>query len=157
MSAPQREEYTVTEIDKPFYGVYYGQAALPMKPETLYILESQRLKNCKVFDFETESYGSVYDMQKLEGKDLYEVYLSGSKSLLRIENPDARTDRELIIFRDSFGSAVAPLLVSEYKSVTLVDIRYISSAVLERYIDFSGQDVLFLYSTLVLNNANTIK
>lgn len=157
MSAPQREEYTVTEMDKPFYGVYYGQAALPMKPETLYILESQRLKNCKVFDFETESYESVYDMQKLEGKDLYEVYLSGSKSLLRIENPDARTDRELIIFRDSFGSAVAPLLVSEYKSVTLVDIRYISSAVLERYIDFSGQDVLFLYSTLVLNNANTIK
>lgn len=157
MPAPKAEDFTKTEINRPFYGVYYGQAALPMEPETLYILESERLKNCRVYDFETESYNAVYDLQKLAGKDLYEVYLSGPKSLLRMENPDAKTDRELILFRDSFGSAIAPLLVSEYKSVTLVDIRYISSAVLERYIDFSGQDVLFLYSSLVLNNANTIK
>ncbi len=157
MPAPQMEEFTVAEIDRPFYGVYYGQAALPMKPEGLYILESERLKNCRVFDFETESYKAVYDMEKLEGKDLYEIYLSGPKSLLQIENPDAATDRELIIFRDSFGSAIAPLLLGEYKTVTLVDIRYISSAALDRHLDFTGQDVLFLYSTLVLNNANTIK
>ena len=157
MTAPAAEDFTVTKVDRPFYGVYYGQAALPMKPDDMYILESRRLASCRVFDFETEGYGSVYDAQKLEGKDLYEVYLSGLKSLLRIENPDAQTDRELIIFRDSFGSAVAPLLVSEYKTVTLVDIRYISSAQLHRYLDFTGQDVLFLYSSLVLNNANTIK
>lgn len=157
MPAPKAEDFTKTEISKPFYGVYYGQAALPMKPETMYILENARLKNCRVFDFETESYKAVYDLEKLDGKDLYEIYLSGSKSLLQIENPDAATDRELILFRDSFGSAIAPLLVSEYKTVTLVDIRYLSSAQLDRYLEFHGQDVLFLYSSLVLNNANTIK
>lgn len=157
MPAPKAEEFTLTQIQKPFYGVYYGQAALPMEPETLYILENERLENCRVFDFETERSNAVYDMEKLDGKDLYEVYLSGAKSLLRIENPNASTQRELILFRDSFGSAIAPLLLSEYKTVTLVDIRYLSSAQLDRYLDFCGQDVLFLYSSLVLNNANTIK
>ena len=157
MPAPEAESFNKTQIDRPFCGVYYGQAALPMDSESLYILESDRLDRCRVYDYETETYNAIYDLQKVDSKDLYDVYLSGAKSLLRIENPTAKTDRELIIFRDSFGSSIAPLLVSEYKTVTLVDIRYISSALLERYLTFDGQDVLFLYSTLVLNNSNTLK
>ena len=85
------------------------------------------------------------------------MFLSGSVSLLTIENPAAQTDRELIIFRDSFGSSIAPLLVQGYKTVTLVDIRYLSPAMLGRFIDFHGQDVLFLYSTLVLNNGQSLQ
>ena len=149
--------FTQTALERPFYGVYYGQAALPMEPETLYIMENEILSQCKVYDLETDSYLDVYNMDMLTGKDLYDVFLSGSKSMLTIENPNAGTDRELIIFRDSFGSSIAPLLVRDYARVTLVDIRYLSSQLLDRFMDFHGQDVLFLYSTLVLNNSNTIK
>ena len=154
---PRREDYTVTTLDRPFYGVYYGQAALPMEPDELKILESDLLKGCSVYDYETGKTNQVYDAAKLESKDLYDVFLSGPKSLLRIDNPNASSDRELIIFRDSFGSAIAPLLVQGYKTVTLVDIRYLQSNMLGKYLTFAGQDVLFLYSTLVLNNSSTIK
>lgn len=157
MPAPTSDAFTPKEIDKPFYGVYYGQAALPMEPDQLVYLESQQLKDCRVFNFATNAYSDVYDLTKENSKDLYDVFLSGPQSLLRIENPNAATERELIIFRDSFGSAIAPLLVSEYKTVTLVDIRYISMDMLEKYLEFNGQDVLFLYSTLVINNSSTIK
>ena len=149
--------FTKTALERPFYGVYYGQAALPMDPETLYIMENEILSQCKVYDLETDSYLDVYNMDMLTSKDLYDVFLSGSKSMLTIENPNAETDRELIIFRDSFGSSIAPLLVRDYAKVTLVDIRYLSSQMLDRFMEFKGQDVLFLYSTLVLNNSNTIK
>jgi hypothetical protein len=154
---PAAEDYRKTPLEKPFYGVYYGQAALPMEPETLYIMESDLLDGCRVYDYETGKYGAVYDMGKLSSRDLYDVYLSGAKSLLTIENPAAGNDRELIVFRDSFGSSMVPLLVNGYSKVTLVDIRYIQSSMLPQYIDFHGQDVLFLYSTLVLNNSSTIK
>ncbi len=157
ITAPKAEDYTKTPIEKPFYGVYYGQAALPMEPETIYVMESQLLRDCKVFDYESNSYTSVYDMTRLNSRDLYDVFLSGSRSLLRIDNPNAKTDRELIVFRDSFGSSMVPLLVQDYKTVTVVDIRYINMQVLPQFIDFHGQDVLFLYSTLVLNNSSTIK
>ena len=50
-----------------------------------------------------------------------------------------------------------PLLLADYKTVTVVDIRYIQMVLLDRFIDFRGQDVLLLYSTLVLNNSETIK
>ena len=151
------DDYTVVALSRPFYGVYYGQAALPMEPEIMYYLQSELLDSCTVYDYETGKTGAVYDMGKLNSRDLYDVFLSGSRSLLTIENPNAATDKELIVFRDSFGSAMVPLLVQDYARVTLVDIRYIQMDVLDRFIEFHGQDVLLMYSTLVLNNSSTIK
>ena len=78
-------------------------------------------------------------------------------SLLTIENPNADTDRELVIFRDSFGSSLAPLLVPGYAKVTLADIRYLLSSQMGKYLTFTDQDVLFLYSAPVLNNSETLK
>ena len=157
VSEPKSEDYIPTLVSQNFYGVYYGQAALPMQPEELYIMESDQLNACTVYNHETGSYQSVYDMEKLAGTDPYDVYLSGAQALLTIENPAATTDKELILFRDSFGSSLAPLLVQGYRSVTLVDIRYVGSAVLGEYLDFHGQDVLFAYSTLILNNSTSLK
>ena len=62
-----------------------------------------------------------------------------------------------MIFRDSFGSSIAPLLVQSYAKVTLVDIRYMRMEMLQRLIGFENQDVLFLYSTLVLNNPDAFQ
>lgn len=148
---------TPVTVDRPFYGVYYGQAALPMDPETVYTLENELISGCTVYNHETGKTTSIYDQEKLESRDLYDSYLSGAAALLTIENPDAGTDRELIVFRDSFGSSLVPLLVKDYRTVTVVDIRYIAADLLGGYVDFHGQDVLFLYSTLVLNNSSTLK
>ena len=99
----------------------------------------------------------MYDMSKLDSGDPYNMYLSGARvGLVQIENPNAATDKKLFVFRDSFGSSIAPLLVQDYASVTLIDIREIPSAnlqMLANYIslDFTGADVLMLYSTTVLN------
>ena len=150
-------DYTPTLVTRQFYGVYYGQAALPMQPEALYILESPLLANCRVYNYDNKTYGPVYDLAKRSGADPYDVYLSGSQALLTIENPNAKTDRELIVFRDSFGSSLLPLLAQNYRSVTLVDTRYIASDLVGQYLNFRGQDVLFAYSTLILNNSISLK
>ena len=155
VTVPERIPATV--LDRPFYGVYYGQAALPMEPDALAILEYDYLKSCTVYDHETGKTASVYDMTKLDSRDLYDVYLSGARALLTIENSNGKTDKELIVFRDSFGSSMVPLLIQDYSKVTLVDTRYISSDLLDQFIDFQGQDVLFLYSTLILNSSSAIK
>lgn len=158
VTAPKGEDYSPIQSERPFYGVYYGQAALPMEPDALIWLESETLRQCAVYDYETGKTGAVYDTAKLtESRDPYDVFLSGARALLTIENPNAKTDRELIVFRDSFGSSMVPLLLEDYAKVTLVDIRYVSSAKLDSFLDFHGQDVLFLYSTLVLNNSASLK
>lgn len=157
MSVPICDGWTAVPVSKPFYGVYYGQSSLPLSPETLYYMEHPVLEHCRVFDYEENAEIPVYSTDRADGMDAYEMFLSGSKALLTIENPDALTDRELIVFRDSFGSSLVPYLAGSYRSITLVDIRYIQPDVLGRFLTIQNQDVLFLYSTLVLNNSKTLK
>lgn len=154
---PGQGDYTPVNLERPFYGVYYGQAALPMEPETMTILTSEALENCIVTNLETGKTTGIYDMEKLTSPDLYDVFLSGAVSLMTIDNPNAPDQKELIVFRDSFGSSLAPLLAQSYSRITLVDIRYVSSQMLDAFLTFDGQDVLFLYSTLILNNSATLK
>ena len=157
VTKPELEDYTVTELERHFYGVYYGQAALPMDPEPMYLLENDLLSSCVVTNHETGKVGSVYDMDKLTSRDLYDVYLSGPVALLTIENPNAATDKELIVFRDSFGSSLIPLLIADYAQVTVIDTRYIVTEYIAGFVEFTDQDVLMLYSTLVLNNSDSLR
>ena len=50
-----------------------------------------------------------------------------------------------------------PGLTIKAKKITLIDIRYIHPDLLEHYIQFKDQDVLFLYSTLSLNHGEIFK
>jgi len=157
MGAAAGEDYTQVKLDAPFYGVYFGQAALPMEPEEMYILQSDSLDGCTVIDPITGVETSVYNMGKLTSPDLYDVFLSGAQPILTIENPQGKPEKELVIFRDSYGSSLAPLLLSDYSRVTLVDIRYIHPDEVGNYVNFQSQDVLFLYSALILNNGRSLK
>ncbi len=156
-TASDYSELSLASLSKPFYGVYRGQSALPLEGENLQYFKGGYIDSLKVYDFEHSKEIPVYDMKKADGKDPYEMYLSGSISLMSIDNPKATTDKELIVFRDSFGSSIAPLLASGYSKVTLVDIRYISSFVIGNFVDFENADILFLYSTLVLNNSEQFR
>ncbi len=150
------DDYSETVYDQ-FHGVYRGQSALPLPAENLVYLSNDILDHCTVHHFETGKDTGIYEPEKLHGKDAYDVFLGGADALLTITNPNAATERELILFRDSFGSSLAPLLVKDYASVTLVDLRYVSSSILDQFIDFHGQDVLFLYSPSVYNNSTMLK
>lgn len=159
MGTDATAKYTVNELDNPFCGVYLGQYALPTEPDTIRYLTNSTLQNCIVTYYDTgmPQIGQMYNMEKAYGKDPYEMFLSGSSPLITIENPAANTHKELILFRDSFGSSIAPLLAQGYKKITIVDIRYIQSNFLGNYITFENQDVLFLYSTTLLNNSTALR
>jgi hypothetical protein len=148
-------KFTENELDGAFKGVYYGQLALPLKTDRIKYLTGDYLDSLivKCYDSGSEEEMGIYDFDKADGADRYEFFLSGSKSLITIENPQAVSDKELVIFRDSFGSSIAPLLAGNYKKTTLIDIRYINPSFLGRFVEFEGADVLFLYCEEVLNNS----
>lgn len=149
--------YEQKTLEDLFFGVYFGQSALNLPGEELYYLTNETLENCQVLNYENNQSLGIYDMEKAVGNDPYEIFLSGPVSLLTIENELADTKKELIVFRDSFGSSLVPLLAEGYSQITLVDIRYIQSDFLSKFVDFQDKDVLFLYSTVVLSNSETLK
>ena len=152
MGVELQAEYEKITLDTPFYGVYYGQLALPVKPDQITYLDNSMFADCTIINHETGKEMSMYNMEKAVGRDPYEMYLSGSISVITIENPNASTDKELVIFRDSFGSSITPLLVEGYRKITMLDARYLNEVMIKNFVEFTNQDVLFLYSTGVLNN-----
>ncbi len=143
-----------------FYGALYGKIPNNEKPDTLTYLIDENTINTKVLDYEKNQYYKVYEEQNLKNIDSYDLFLGGAKALLIMENKNSKTDKELVIFRDSFGSSLAPLLLPYYKKITLVDLRYINSDFIinNNLIDFdNNQDILFIYGIPIINNSFTLK
>lgn len=151
--------YEEQVLSNPFYGVHYYQSALGNMPDEIHYLTNSILSDCIVsyYDFGTPKQGDLYDMKKAAGNDAYEMFLSGSTPVATIENPHLENGKKLVIFRDSFGSCFAPLLASGYEKITVVDIRYVQSSFVGQFVDFKDSDVLFLYSTMLLNNSGALR
>ena len=152
---PNAADFTSEKIEKPFYGVYHAQAALPVSPDEMYVLRSELLDSLKIgIDMRYES--DIYDMSKLDSEDQYNIYLSGAKTgYVTIQNPNASNSKTLIVFRDSFGSSIAPLFVQDYSQVILIDLRVFSRMGMGMIADsFANADVLVMLSTLAMNNAD---
>ena len=152
-------DYDEVVANAQFVGAYGRQSNLTMEAEKLIYLTNATLDGCIVTDYETGDTIAIYDTAKAASEDGegYDLFLYGSKSLLTIENPASTTDKELVIFRDSFGSSLAPYFAECYRKITLVDTRYLASELVGRFVEFDDQDVLFLYSTPVLNNSVILK
>lgn len=157
ISVPGADSLKLLQATDDFLGVYYGQLALPMESESIEYYTWDGWEECEVYSYDTDTTSTLYDTGKLSSKDPYEFFLSGNMALQTIENPNAATDRELVIFRDSFGSSIAPLFAQSYTRVTLIDTRYIQPSVIGQFVEFTDQDVLFLYSTLVLNSSSALR
>lgn len=154
----QKEDFTEEIVTNNFNGSYASASSFNVEKDTVKILTNNKLENIKVFDYETNTYINIYNRTKAQGIDPYDVYLDGAKSLLRIENPDSKSDDKLIIFRDSFTSSLVPLLVDDYSEILLVDLRYINYEFMKKIIDFSVyDDALFIYNIFVLNESDTFK
>lgn len=158
MDVPLAGDFQENAIDTPFYGAYAGKSNETLMVDTLRYLTGEVPDACTVYDYETERQETLYDLSAVETDTPYDLYLQGSRSLLRIDSPLAATDKTLVVFRDSFGSSLIPLLTESYRTIYAVDIRYLSSQMVGRFLSFDGsEDVLFLYSTLVLQNSRTMK
>lgn len=159
MGADAAASYDTAIANGNFKGVYAAQSALPVKGEALAYLTNEILEACTLTSYDSGKPQEIpiYDMDAAAGRDGYEMFMGGADALLVLESPKAKSDKELIIFRDSYAASIAPLLAPAYKRITLVDTRYVNPAMLGNFVKFSNQDVLFLYSTSILNNSLALK
>jgi hypothetical protein len=156
----QAREFEVRDAG-PFTGVYGGQLALPLEPDRLSYLVNETIEGLRVSYLDpangTFTPGPLYDLDAAQGRDPYDLFLRGAQPLIRIENPHASNPAELYLFRDSFGSSLAPLLAQGYSRITLIDLRYIDYRMVRDLIDFApGSDVLFCYGSQIFNNSSVL-
>lgn len=145
-----------------FYGQYYKEINdNNIKPDELKYLTNKVLENCTVYNLENKKEEKIYNLDKVnETKNKYDLFLSGATSISIAKNKEIDNNKKLILFRDSFGSSIAPILIENYEEIILIDIRYVNYTILENYINFEeykNADVIFLYNTRVINKSGIFK
>ena len=139
-------------------GLYSGQLALPVAADSMSYVDVPGLRVSYLDEKTLElTAGPVYEAERINGVDPYDLFLRGPQPLIVIENDNA-PQRELFLFRDSFGSSLAPLLASSYSKITVIDLRYIHLSMLGYFVEFTpGSDALFIYSSQIFNNPSILQ
>ena len=165
MGVKLEAEYTENTLGEIFKGVYGYQFALSFDKDELKYMTAPYQSSLKIYSWDSGSPVEIpaYTLEKADGNDPYDIFLSGAKvSMITIENENAASDRELIIFRDSFGSSISPYFAEGYAKITILDPRVLPTMTLNYFVQngtvsFEGADVLFMFSSTLLNNSNELK
>lgn len=147
-------------IYSPFLGAWYGRWAVGHETDTLTWLSNELIETAEVYDHYDGSIHNVYELDALQRPDAYDIFLNGTRPLLTItaEREVSGSPSKLYLFRDSFGSSLAPLMLAYYDEIVLIDLRYVSAAALDELIEITpGADALFLLSTMTINNSDMLK
>lgn len=147
------QKYVLKDIGE-FYGAYSGQSALITSPDRLIVAENDVTRGAEVTIFAGEKRATVpvYDLKRLDDVDRYSVYLGGPEAAIKVVNPMSENDKTLVVFRDSFASAIVPFLISGYETIYLLDLRYMNADSIATLDIGRADDVLFLYSYTSLGN-----
>ena len=139
------------EVIGQYIGCYKGSES-----EEFTVMVSEYTDAAVVTAYGKESTG-VYIPECFNNAEQLDVILGGASPIVTIEVPNAQREKELVLFCDSFGAIVAPLLLEEYSKVTLVDLRFIGVQMLGNFVEFEGADVLFMYYDQIINNSFLLK
>ncbi|MFC1909985.1 DHHW family protein [Chloroflexota bacterium] len=150
-------DYTFEQVSDSYVGSNYGKAAVKsIKKDKIFLAHNDYLDAMTVSRFETmdtfKHFVSIYFREKLSGLDPYDVFIGGLGPITILENHCIENDDELIVFKDSYSHVLAPFLAQHFKKVTLFDLRYVRKEYIFNAYDLTGNTILFIFSTTILNN-----
>lgn len=140
-----------------FYGTTWSSAGAGwVKPDSIYTMVAEEGIEVTRYPEGQPVAGELYDETWLEKKDKYSMFLGGNQPLCIIQNPEASTDRKLLIVRDSYTDSLAPFLAQDYAEIHLIDLRYCKIPP-STYIQENGiNQALVLYSAANFASDNNL-
>ncbi len=156
-------EDRMTTVTENFYGTTWSRVIdYSVEPDTIEIYENPDWDNSLVVSYEDtkETSASPYNMEYLDKKDKYSLFLNNQHSLVRIENSNAdltRTDgnkrNSIVIIKDSYANSLIPLLIDQYETIWVFDPRYYRGSITEFINEHPEvEDVLILYNLATMDN-----
>lgn len=137
------KNFAIEKLSDSFYGTLYSKALdQDAVPDTMEV--PTKLPEAEVV-CDGRKMDTIYDMTKKEQKDKYAVYFGGNYGEVTIRMKDAKKDKTLLIFKDSFANSMVPFLMKDYSEIRMIDLRYFKGSV-KKYLEKEPADeVLVLY------------
>lgn len=125
-------------------------------PDTVVYYTPPVMTELKVFYYDKEtgeqkSYmGKVINKTYVDLDQKYGVFLGGDFPL-GVINTNAKSDKKIMVIKDSYGNAFIPFLTPHYKEVYVVDPRHYKESIVDLVKDNDIDEVLFLNYILTTN------
>ena len=148
------DEFEKTVISEAFLGTMYSKSGAKWsKPDYVELFEVPGMTYSVTLD-DTIKSDSMFFTDHLEKKDKYSVFLDGNHALTKIENKNGN-GKKILLVKDSFSHALAPLFAADFSEVHMIDLRYYRGSV-SSYMDENRiRDVVILYgATNFMTDAN---
>lgn len=146
------DDFDRQTLSDSFYGSTWSKSMLSMPPDTVeaFIPKQPASYHVDYLDENRQS-DSLYEMDNLNIKDKYTVFLDGNHAQIRIDGA-VKNGKKLAVLKDSYAHSLLPFLANHYEEIHVFDLRYYNYNVLD-YLDEQGiTDVLAIYN---VSNFNT--
>ena len=145
LKAPALSEYVRYTVSDTFEGTLSAKSGSHKVTDKVEVFVPKTNVEYFVQRPDTEAVCSMYSREALEGKDHYTVFFGGNHPRIDISTT-AETQKNLLVFKDSYANCFIQFLYPYYENITIVDPRYYYDNV-ETIMNTGGiTDVLFLYN-----------
>lgn len=149
-------DYDISMGSNEFLGTLYSNAPVfNQEPDEIWLYNNKRGKyNVEYLDTGVIS-DSLYNMDNLEKKDKYTVYLDGNHSILRITGNSVTSDKgKLLVVKDSYAHSLLPLLADNYSEIIVVDLRYYHNSISSLARENGIENIVFINNVDFISTDN---
>ena len=120
-----QSDFTAEVVSRDFNGTLYSTSGIHwLTPDTMEFWAKEDGLSITSWRTGEARPGMLYDRSYLEKKDKYSAFLGGNQPLCVIRNEALPEGEKLLLVRDSYSDALAPLLAGRFAEIHLVDLRY---------------------------------
>ena len=113
------ESFNLKTVSRDFQGTLFSKAPIVKTTDEINLPDI-----CNVCVAADGKEISFYDMSALETKDKYNVFQGGNHGVVEITNNSAKSDKTLLILKDSFANSFVPYITGDYSKIIMLDERY---------------------------------
>lgn len=137
------QKFQPKQVTDAFYGTLYSKVLdQKIKPDVMYAASNIGKTTSVVCDGKKRK--SVYDPEKLNGKDKYAYFFGGNYGEVDIHT-GADQGGTLVVFKDSFANSMVPFLLQDYEEIIMIDLRYYRKSVTSWLEELDDPEILILY------------
>lgn len=147
-SAFALDHYRREEVFNDFYGTTYNKVHVKVPVDCVELFHNSGEEGLSVtFDDEEKSDTMYFCKEASKGFNRYNVFFS--KNTFQVEvNTKAKTEKTLLVIKDSFANCFVPFLTEDYERIIMIDYRYGKTpigSIMSQYEDIT--DVLVMFNT----------
>ena len=108
------------------------------------------------YPYNDKTSDSLYNMDYLNKKDKYALFLDNNHPLVIINNNSFNDNSSLLVIKDSYANSMIPFLVNHYEKIYVIDPRYYKWNITNYISENNIKDALIIYNVGTLSTDKNI-